>query len=186
MSLPPKKSGTPSSGGPIPPPPRPLAPKAAPAAADAPEKEQLEPSELDDLTHAEYRLLYEEGARNVLFAKRQQWRVLEYFTLLSLALIGIGIVMPFAPDMARFVSGFLVFVGAALIAVLLMLQTWQNREHAKMAYLAHDLSNFARTARRLKPKTSSDVHRYIILGVMLLYIAVLCMVAVRLLGDLGR
>jgi len=182
MSLPPKK---PSS--PVPPPPRPLASKAAPAPAeDAPEKEQLEPSELDDLTHAEYRLLYEEGARNVLFAKRQQWRVLEYFTLLTLALIGIGIVMPFAPDMARFISGFLVFVGVALIAVLLMLQTWQGREHAKMAYLAGDLSNFARTARRLKPKTSSDVHRYIILGVMLLYVVVLCMVAVRLLGDLGR
>lgn len=181
MSLPPKKSS-----GPVPPPPRPLAPKAAPAADDAPEQEQLEPSELDELTHAEYRLLYEEAARNVLFAKAQQWRVLEYFTLLALALVAIGMILPFATDVARFVSGFLVLVAAALMAVLLMLQTWQGREHAKMAYLASDLSNFARTARRLKPKTSSDVHRYIILGIMLLYVAVLCMVAVRLLGDLGR
>jgi hypothetical protein len=180
MSLPPKQTS-----GPVPPPPRPLAPKAAPAASE-PEQEQLEPSSLDDLTHAEYRLLYDEAARNVLFAKGRQWRVLEYFTLLVVAMLAIGIVMPFAPDMARFVSGFLGLVGAALIAVLLMLQTWQGREHAKMAYLVSDLSNFARTARRLKPKTSSDVHRYIILGVMVLYVVVLCMVAVRLLSDIGR
>lgn len=184
MSLPPKKPG--STPGSTQAPPRPLAPKAVPAADDAPEKEQLEPSELDDLTHAEYRLLYDEAARNVLFAKAQQWRVLEYFTLLALALVAIGMILPFASDVARFVSGFLVFVAVALMAVLLMLQTWQGREHAKMAYLVGDLSNFARTARRLKPKTSSDVHRYIILGIMLLYLAVLCMVAVRLLSDLGR
>lgn len=153
---------------------------------DAAEKEQLQASELDELTHAEYRLLYDESARNVLFAKRQQWRVLEYFTLLSLALVAIGIVMPFAKDVAGFVSGFLTFVGVAIIAVLLMLQVWQAREHAKMAYLAGDLSNFARTARRLKPKGSSDVHRYVILGVMVFYVIVLTMVIVRLLGDIDR
>lgn len=185
MSLPPKASGT-TPPPPRPAPPRPLAPKAAPPAEDAPEKEQLVSSELDDLTHAEYRLLYDEAARNVLFAKRQQWRLLEYFTVLAVALLAVGITMPFAPDMARFVSGLLVFIGIAVIAVLLMLQSWQGNEHAKMAYLVGDLSNFARTARRLKPKTSSDVHRYIILGIMLLYVVVLCMVAIRLLGDVGR
>ncbi|QDO96559.1 hypothetical protein FNB15_04395 [Ferrovibrio terrae] len=178
--------GKPSGGGSSAP-PRPLAPKApatAPAAED--EVEQLAPSELDDVTHAEYRLLYDAAARNVLFAKRQQWRMVEYFTLIALALVAIGIAVPFAPDVTRFVAGFLSFVGAASLGVVAMLQSWQGNEHAKMAYLATDFSNFARNALRRKPKLSGDIHRYLMLLLMLLYIVVLDVVVVRLLLDIAR
>ncbi len=177
--------GKPSGGGA---PPRPLAPKPAappPAAAEA-EVEQLVPSELDDATHAEYRLLYDAAARNVLFAKRQQWRVLQYFTLIALALVAIGIAAPFAPDVARFVAGFLSVVGLGSLGVIAMLQSWQGNEHATMSYLANDFSNFARSALRRKPKLSGDIHRYLMLLMMLLYIVVLDVVVVRLLLDIAR
>ena len=176
--------GKPSSGTP----PRPLAPKAAKPAADDQdaESEQLVASELDDITHAEYRLLYDAAARNVLFAKDQQWRVLQYFTLIALALVAIGIAAPFAHDVARFVAGFLVFVGIGSVIVILMLQSWQGNEHSKMAYLAADFSNFARNALQRKPKLSGDIHRYVMLLVMLLYVVVLDVVIVRLLVDIGR
>lgn len=175
-------------------PPRPLAPKAGtPKAGDAPhdddddaEKEPLAASELDDATHAEFRLLYDAAARNILFAKRQQWRVVEYFTLIGLALVAIGLAAPFARDVAHFVAGFLVFVGAGSVAVIGMLQSWQGNEHAKMSYLAADFSNFARSALRRKPKLSGDIHRYFMLLVMLLYIVVLDVVIVRLLIDIGH
>lgn len=169
-------------------PPRPLAPKsAAPASEeDAPEKEQLVASELDELTHAEYRTLYDEAAGNVLFAKSRQWRVVEYFTLLGLALVGTGILASFAKDIARFVAAFLVFAGIVSVILLLMLQSWQNREHEKMAYLAGDFSNFSRMARRLKPAITGDIHRYFMLLVMLLYVVVLDVVFVRLLTDMTR
>ncbi|WP_341912576.1 hypothetical protein [Ferrovibrio terrae] len=169
-------------------PPRPLAPKANPPAPDdeAAEKEQLAASELDDITHAEYRLLYDAAARNVLFAKDQQWRVLQYFTILGLSLVAIGIAAPFAHDVARFVAGFLVFVGIFSVVVIAMLQSWQANEHAKMAYLAADFSNFARSALRRKPKLSGDIHRYFMLLAMLLYIVVLDVVMVRLLIDISR
>ncbi|MFN4310146.1 MAG: hypothetical protein ACK4FK_06080 [Ferrovibrio sp.] len=187
MALPPKQTpGQASARPPAGAPPRPLAPKAAPADDDAPEQEKLIPSELDDATHAEFRMLYDIAAQNVLFAKRQQWRVVEYFTLLGLALVAIGATIPFAPDVARFISGFLVFVGAVSVAVILMLQSWQGNEHAKMAYLVGDFSNLARSALRRKPKLASDLHRYFILAVMLLYIVVLDVVIFRLLGDIGR
>ncbi|MEK9970188.1 MAG: hypothetical protein VW600_13695 [Ferrovibrio sp.] len=175
----------PSSGAP----PRPLAPKAAkPALAEeeTEDKEQLESSELDEATHAEYRLLYDAAARNVLFAKRQQWQVLQYFTLMALALVALGIAAPFERDVARFVAGFLSFVGLASLGVILMLQSWQGNEHAKMAYLATDFSNFARNALRRKPKLSGDIHRYLMLLMMLLYIVVLDVVVVRLLLDIAR
>ena len=177
--------GKPSAGGTTAP-PRPLAPKAtAPAAAEA-EVEQLEPSQLDDATHAEYRLLYDAAARNVLFAKRQQWRVVQYFTLIALALVAIGIATPFAPDVARFVAGFLTVVGVGSLGVIVMLQSWQGNEHAKMSYLANDFSNFARSALRRKPRLSGDIHRYLMLLMMLLYIVVLDVVVVRLLLDMTR
>jgi hypothetical protein len=148
--------------------------------------ERLVPSELDDITHTEFRLLYDAAARNILFAKRQQWRVVEYFTLIALALVAIGIAVPFAPDVSRFVAGFLSFVGAASLGVVAMLQSWQGNEHAKMTYLANDFSNFARTALRRKPKLSGDIHRYLMLLLMLLYIVVLDVVVVRLLLDIAR
>lgn len=189
MALPPKQPPGPAPGRPpagAGAPPRPLAPKGGPADDDAAEEEKLVPTELDDASHAEFRMLYDIAAQNVLFAKRQQWRVVEYFTLLGLALVAIGTAMPFAPDVARFVAGFLVFVGAVSVAVIVMLQSWQGNEHAKMAYLVGDFSNLARSALRRKPKLSSDVHRYFILLVMLLYIVVLDVVIFRLLADIGR
>lgn len=179
MAVPPK----PSTGAP----PRPLAPKSAPVGdAEETAPEPLNASELDEVTHAEYRLLYDNAAANVLFAKRQQWRVVEYFTLLGLVLVALGIAMPFARDVARFIAGFMLFVGAVSIGVIAMLQSWQHNEHAKMAYLASDFSNFARNALRRKPKLSGDIHRYFMLMVMLLYIVVLDIVIVRLLNDIGR
>jgi hypothetical protein len=182
MAIQPGKSSAGGSGVP----PRPLAPRApAPAAAEA-EVEQLEPSQLDDTTHAEYRLLYDAAARNVLFAKRQQWRVVQYFTLIALALVAIGIATPFAADVARFVAVFLTIVGIGSLGVIVMLQSWQGNEHAKMSYLANDFSNFARSALRRKPKLSGDIHRYLMLLMMLLYIVVLDVVVVRLLLDMAR
>jgi hypothetical protein len=177
-----KPSGGPSGGAP----PRPLAPKPAAPATDGGEEEQLVASELDDITHAEFRLLYDAAARNVLFAKRQQWRVVQYFTLIALALVAIGIAAPIAPDVARFVAGFLSVVGLGSLGVIVMLQSWQGNEHAKMAFLAADFSNFARKALRQKPKLSGDIHRYLMLLMMLLYIVVLDIVVVRLLLDIGR
>src|SRR3546814_18542889 len=59
------------------------------------------------------------------------WHMLEYFTLLALALVGLGIAMPFASDVAHFVAGFLSFVALITLIVLMMLQNWQGREHAK-------------------------------------------------------
>ncbi len=184
----PTGQGTGSPTGPGGAPPRPLAPKAAKPAPsdDDAEVEQLTASELDDITHAEFRLLYDVAARNVLFAKRQQWRVLQYFTAIALALVALGIAAPFAPAVTRFVAGFLVFVGLASVGVIMMLQSWQSSEHAKMAYLAADFSNFARNALLRKSKLSGDIHRYLMLLLMLLYIVVLDVVIVRLLLDIGR
>src|SRR3546814_14570638 len=103
MATPPHKPTGPAGT-----PPRPLAAKAPPPdSGDEAAVEQLAASELDELTHAEFRLLYGEAARNILFAKRQPWHMLDSFTLLALALVGLGNPMPFATDGRPFVPRFL-------------------------------------------------------------------------------
>jgi hypothetical protein len=183
MATPPHKPTAPAGA-----PPRPLAPKAGPAeTGDAGEEvERLEASELDDMTHAEFRLLYDEASRNILFAKRQQWHMLEYFTVLALALVALGVALPFATDVAHFVAGFITFVAFITLVVLMMLQNWQGSEHAKILYIVHDFSNFARTARRRKSRIVSDIHRYFMLAAMMIYVVVLDVVVFRLFADLGK
>lgn len=189
MATPPHKPPGPAPHGGSGAPPRPLAAKTPPpdsAGDDTAETERLASSELDDLTHAEFRLLYDEAARNILFAKRQQWHMLEYFTLLSLALVGLGIAMPFAADVARFVAGFLSFVALITLIVLMMLQNWQGSEHAKILYIVHDFANFTRSARRRKSRLTSDIHRYFMLAAMMIYVVILDVVVFRLFADLGK
>ncbi|MFC3675151.1 hypothetical protein [Ferrovibrio xuzhouensis] len=182
MATPPHKPTGPAGT-----PPRPLAAKAPPPdSGDEAAVEQLAASELDELTHAEFRLLYDEAARNILFAKRQQWHMLEYFTLLALALVGLGIAMPFASDVAHFVAGFLSFVALITLIVLMMLQNWQGSEHAKILYIVHDFANFTRSARRRKSRVTSDIHRYFMLAAMMIYVVILDVVVFRLFADLGK
>lgn len=155
------------------------------AGTAAAEPEPDRPSDLDDLTHAEYRVLYEEAGRNVLFAKRQQWRVVEYFTLLALALVAVGGIAPFPRDVARFAAFFLLFAGAAAAMVLIFLQSWQYREQLKMARLAEGFSTLSRAVLRLKAGIGGDLQRYFILAAMLLFVIVLDLVAFRLLNEIG-
>src|SRR3546814_3499503 len=101
------------------------------------------------------------------------WHMLEYFTLLALALVGLGIAMPFAADVAHFVAGFLSFVALITLIVLMMLQNWQGSEHAKILYIVHDFANFTRSERRRKSRVPSDIHRYFMLAARMTYVGTL-------------
>lgn len=164
---------------------RPAAPQP-PRAAEADEAEPQHPSDLDDLTHAEYRLIYEQTGHNIRFGKGQQWRVLEYFTLLSFGLVAICAFAPVAKDVINFVSYFLLFAGLAVVIIIGMLQAWQYGEARKLDWLAAGFSTAARSALRVKGRLGSDINRYIILLILLLLVIVSDIVAFRLLSDLAR
>ena len=51
-----------------------------------------------------------------------------------------------------------------------MLQSWQGSEAKKQAFMRAHLGELTRTAMAQKSRFTSDVHRYIMLGFMLLYI----------------
>ncbi|MBP7063228.1 hypothetical protein [Ferrovibrio sp.] len=170
---------------------RPAQPATAPrqAAAHVNEDEAAEPersSDLDEATHAEYRLLYQEAGHNIRFGKGQQWRVLEYFTLLSFGLVAICGFVPMAKDVINFVAYFLLFTGIAVLIVIGMLQAWQYGEARKLDRLADGFSSAARSALRVKGRLGSDINRYVILLILLLLVIVSDIVAFRLLSDLAR
>jgi len=170
---------------------RPATHQAAPAPAhpDVDDEDRIEPnqpSDLDEATHAEYRMLFEEGGRNILFAKRQQWRVLEYFTLLSLSIVAICALTPVAANIARFLAYFLLFAGAAMILTLGMLQVWQFGEGRKREALTQALSSNTRTILRRRGSLSRDIHRFAILLILLLLVVVTDLATFRILLDIGK
>lgn len=159
---------------------------AAPHANEGGEAEPEHSSDLDEATHAEYRLLYQEASQNIRFGKGQQWRVLEYFTLLSFGLLAICAFLPVAKDVIKFVAYFQLFAGFAVLIIIGMLQAWQYGEARKLDWLAEGFSTTARRALRIKGRLGSDINRYIILLILLLLVIVSDIVAFRLLSDLAR
>lgn len=159
---------------------------ARPDVDDEDHIEPNQPSDLDEATHAEYLMLFEEGGRNILFAKRQQWRVLEYFTLLSLSIVAICALTPVAANIARFLAYFLLFAGGAMILTLGMLQVWQFGEGRKREALTQALSSNTRIILRRRGSLSRDIHRFAILLILLLLVVVTDLAAFRILLDLGK
>jgi len=147
-------------------------------------REPNRPSELDEMTHAEMRSIYEDATRNLLFAKQRQWRVVEYFTLTALALTAMGGTIPFAPGLAHVVAYILLVAGLLTIITLLFLQSWQYREQGKLRDIGRE--GFSSLSARLLGVDGSvgrELHRYIILGVMVLFVLIISLICFRVLLD---
>lgn len=139
--------------------------------ADPLNPSENEPSELDDLTHAEFLAVYRDASDNIRFAKDQMWRTVLYFTLGAIAATSYGIMTRWAdPKLAFFLLAILWVFSIASVLIVLSLQWWQAAEHAKIDYVTSKWSTFAMAARRRKSKTMSDLQRYGMLVSMLLYL----------------
>lgn len=143
------------------------------------------PSTLDALSHGECQTLYAEAAGNILFAKRQQWRILEYVTVLALAFMAVGIASQLGSRITGFLAVFTLVVAFFAMMVLVLLQHWQNREQAKLRRISESFSSFNKGTRELKSQTVSDVHRYTILFFMEVYLLIFSIVAFKIMLDIG-
>lgn len=152
---------------------------------DAEEQErphfEVEPSELDETTHAESLVLYTECQNNIRFSKSLQWRMVAG----TLALFALFVA---AADMGhgseRFVKTIIdisPFVSAGAICTLVILQAWQNTERSKIRAAAKFLSNYFRAVYRKKSRQRANLHRYVLLSFMILTICVGNFIVVKLL-----
>jgi hypothetical protein len=129
------------------------------------------PSDLDDLTHAEFVAVFADATANIRFAKEQQWRTVLYFTIGAVAVTTYGEMSRWADAKLSLYLLMIVWLFSLLsVVILLSLQWWQGAEHAKVDFIAARWSTFTQAARRRKSKLMSDVQRYTMLVSMVLYL----------------
>jgi len=132
------------------------------AAKDAKEFEVVSTS-LDELTHAEMLVLYEEANRNVLYAKTAQWKTV------AATLIGMGALIFLAkfvsgdPGFAKLLVWAVILLAMGTLFVISLFQFWQHNEQKKMRAISGQLSNLFRGVRHLKSDKEGNVHRYVLL-----------------------
>ncbi|MEH6474290.1 MAG: hypothetical protein V7727_01320 [Sneathiella sp.] len=131
------------------------------------EMKDLDPSELDDLTHAEMLSLYKESTRTMLFAKTRQWSTLGATCLaqLSLVLIGSYVSQEISHFRALIILSFL--ISSFAIAILLIYQLWQHTETLKIRKINLFMSDHFRLVRQVKSSLEANIHRYILLVTMI-------------------
>jgi hypothetical protein len=127
---------------------------------------EVEPSELDEATHAESLTLYRDSQDNIRFAKGLQWKTLG-------GTIAIFVLLGFAGFNSDQHEGYLKTliviswaISAGAIYAICILQSWQNTEREKLRKIVAELSNLFRAIYRIKSKTEANIHRYILLVFM--------------------
>jgi hypothetical protein len=127
---------------------------------------EVEPSELDEATHAESLTLYRDSQDNIRFAKGLQWKTLG-------GTLGIFVLLGFAGFNSDQREGYLKTliviswaISAGAIYSACILQSWQNTEREKLRKIVAALSNLFRAVYRIKSKTEANIHRYILLVFM--------------------
>jgi len=129
--------------------------------------DEFEATSLDELTHAEMSLLYRESTDTVRFAKHLQWWTVGATLLSYLAAVGI----------AKMVSADRAFVDKLTMAIILLTmgviftlsvyQFWQHTELAKIENISKRFSTLFAEIRKLKSSREANVHRFLLLGFMI-------------------
>ena len=140
-----------------------------------------EPSDLDDLTHAEFLAIYRDASDNIRFAKEQMWRSLLYFSAGAIAATGYGVVTGWDdPQLSQYLLVIVWLCSILTVLIILSLQWWQAAEHQKIGFITAKWSSFATAARRRKSKGMSDVQRYGMLAAMILYLELITIAVTRI------
>ena len=129
---------------------------------------EVQPSELDEMTHAELCLLYRESADSIRFAKAQQWKTLGATLLFFGALM---IIADYNMKVEYFVQSLVMVsfvLSAGAIYSLTIFQFQQNSEREKIQAACQHFSNLCRDIRSLKSSKESSVFRCMLLAFMII------------------
>jgi hypothetical protein len=130
------------------------------------------PSSLDEMTHRELQLLYQESADTVRFAKHMQWWTVGSALLVFFAFIGIAKFVGANMGYSKVLTALVIFVAMTSITALVIYQFWQYNEQRKLAEITRNFSTLFRKIRRIKSKGESDVHRYTLLAFMVITVII--------------
>lgn len=129
---------------------------------------EVEPSELDEATHAEALVLYRDSQNNIRFSKGLQWKTLGG----ALAIIALlGLAGWNGERTETYLKTLIVIswaISAGAIYAICILQSWQNTEREKLRKIIAEFSNLFHAVYRLKSRTEANIHRYILLSFMII------------------
>lgn len=128
----------------------------------------LEPSNLDELTHNELLMLYEESAESIRFSKLQQWRTLG--ASLS-TLLGVVLVAHLAGRRAEaYIQASIILcsmVASSSVYIMIAYQLRQNADRKKLKEISAQFSNLFRKIRALTPGWEEIFYRTTLLLFMI-------------------
>lgn len=136
-------------------------------------------SSLDELTHKELRMLYEESTETMRFVKNHQWKTIGATLLTYLGLIFIAGFVKADPVLTNKLMAVVILLASAVIVTLGIYQFWMHSELTKINAMQPYLSSLFTGIRALKSKRESDIHRYTLL-IFMIVIVVLGAVVVHL------
>ncbi len=134
--------------------------------ADEEEKKEIIPSELDEMTHREVGLIYDDATRTILFAKGIQWKAVASSLLMFLVMIALVKYVSNAEAYVKTLKLAVIFTSMAAILLLMIFQFWQHTESQKIISIEALLSSAFREIRKKKSILEASIHRYIILAFM--------------------
>lgn len=122
-----------------------------------------EPSDLDEMTHKELRMMHEEATDAILFSKGVQWRVVGFSSLV----FG-GIVFATSASLVtRSSSNLLILLAITLacgaIFTLMMYQFWQFNEIKRIMAIEKLFSSQYVSIRNINSRREGNIDRYTLL-----------------------
>ncbi len=135
-----------------------------------PKDEEVTPSDLDELSHAELRMLYRESTATLRFVKSLQWKTVGSTLLTFMGLIAIARLIDANKGLTDKFMAISILLTLASIFTLVLYQFWQSNEHAKINSMNTRFSTLYRSVRAQKSSLEANIHRYTILTFMMLSI----------------
>ncbi len=131
----------------------------------------ITPSTLDESTHAELRVLYQDSGNSVRFARERQWKLVGGALLAFAATVAV----PELVEVTTFAAKGLVLasflIGAGAIYLLIVYQVWQNTELRRMQEIGARFSNIFVQLGGADAAREGRLHSYIVLFFMIALIA---------------
>ncbi len=130
------------------------------------EAEELKPSELDENTHAEMRILYGDSTTAVRFAKERQWKLTGAVLLVFAGMMIAAQVQVIEANMAKGLVLASFLVSAASIYMLIIYQVWQGNEATRQGAISAQFSSLFKDILGPQAVREGRVHGIIILTFM--------------------
>ncbi|NQV56435.1 MAG: hypothetical protein HQ503_11300 [Rhodospirillales bacterium] len=153
---------------------------------DAEREPEIQPSTLDDATHRELGLIYDDATRTILYAKGIQWKSVASTLVIYVAGVWLAKFVPADELYFKMLRLGLIFTGMVSVFLLILFQIWQHNEGRKISAIEEKYSSVFRAIRQVKSTREANFHRYIILLFMVGIITLSGILAIITLTELGR